>query len=359
MREKGWLEALAHGLQLVGDGDVLRAVLDAGAAIHAIARPAGIVAACAGAHHVLLQSFVSAVRERGVVGRETAGDVDSPGAGHAVVATGAVYFVAFVEDVHHFVDAGKLVVAQRVGQRVFRAGDVRRQLLEGSHARKHHGRLGVIPYPAQPPRSRGGCWIAAFERFDGFGWQSAGKLAAQQRLHDDHWQSARCRQFESCATGLIVHVHVVVLYLAEIPSVSVDQAREVALRPMIGKPDLTYFFRALFPVDPFLDAQGDELIPLSGVGHIVNEIVVEIVGAQARFLLGEKPLDVFERLASRMGELRGDEDAVAQIVSLDDIAQRLLVATVEVRRVEIVDALFDGLQHQRFGSFQIDAAQRA
>ena len=59
-----------------------------------------------------------------------------------------------------------------------------------------------------------------------------------------------------------------------------------------------------------------------------------------------------------MGQLGGQEDAVAQVVLFEDGAHRLFVAAVEVGGVEVVDALLDGIEHERLGRFHVDAPER-
>ena len=76
---------------------MLRAVAFARAALNTKPRAAGLLTHRRGTGKELLHSHGKTLRETGVIGGKTTGDIYALGTGHAVIASGTVDFVRPVE----------------------------------------------------------------------------------------------------------------------------------------------------------------------------------------------------------------------------------------------------------------------
>ena len=127
---------------------------------------------------------------------------------------------------------------------------------------------------------------------------------------------------------------------------------------MEGEPDALDRAGALLFGNPSLDTQIDEPFPLLEAHDVVNEVVVDAIGAQPIELYAEEAIEILERRARPVRKLGGNVHAAAQAVLLDDGAEHLFAAPVQIGRVEVVDALAHRIEHERFGLVSVDATQR-
>ena len=126
----------------------------------------------------------------------------------------------------------------------------------------------------------------------------------------------RGRRLQPGAPGLAVFVHIVVLDLAEIPVIAVEQALEHRGRAVETEPRLADLPGRFLFGQPLPHARGFELAPAFDIGQHVHEIIVDMVGAQAAQLLGKIALKVPRAAHKVLRQLAGDADAVAAVVAL-------------------------------------------
>ena len=158
---------------------------------------------------------------------------------------------------------------------------------------------------------------------------------------------------------LCVLVQVVVLNLAEVPVVSVQEPQEVRRVAVVGKADVADRTRRLLGRDPVLDAERLEPLPLRDVGHVMQQVIVHMVGAQARELLVEEAVQRFAGADHVLGQLGRDVDLVAQAVPRQDRPQGGFAAGIEVGGVEVVDPEANGLENLSLRLLYIHAAALA
>ena len=110
---------------------------------------------------------------------------------------------------------------------------------------------------------------------------------------------------------------------------------------MVGEADLTDPAVGFVLVDPFTDAELLELFPLGDIREHMHEIVVDMIGAQARQLLVKCLVDGLHRPEHIVRELRCDPDFVPAVILVEHPAQQDFAARVDIGRVEIIDAALD------------------
>ena len=228
--------------------------------------------------------------------------------------------------------------------------------LQAVHAGKHHLHPRLVPQPAQAPL--GGGPAALGHPLPGGRRQAGDQPPAPQRLHDDDRDAPGRGGLQPFAAGLGVLVQVVVLDLAEIPVVGVQQLQKGRRVPVEGKPDPPDGPRRLFLPDPLPHAQGAQLLPGGQVGQHVHQVKVDAVGAQAGQLLGKAAVDAGAGLDQVLGQLVGKVHLVPAAQAAQRLAQGGLAAGINVGGVKIVDAQAHGLADLRGHGVLVDAPAR-
>ena len=91
---------------------------------------------------------------------------------------------------------------------------------------------------------------APFHRLKGARRQHVYKLPAAQRFHDDHRDSLCGSCFESLHSGLRHFIQIIVLDLAEIPVIVVQNLQKILGIAVIGKSDVPNGAARFFVSDP-------------------------------------------------------------------------------------------------------------
>ena len=299
---------------------------------------AGVVLADAGDHEVFRQRFPVAVGGAAVVGGEGAGDIHAPGAGHAVPAAGAADLHLLVDGRHHPAVDFKIRLRQAIRPGGVRRGHVLPHHLQGIHAGEHAGHLRLVPQPLERPLGRGAPTLRMLQHMPGCGWQAAGEPSAPQRLHDDHGQSLFRRPAQAGDPRLGVFVQVVILDLAEVPVVDLQELAEHIGIAVIGEAHLADLPGPFLLFQPGQDAQAHQPVPGLYVREHVHQVIVHVVRFQAAQLLGKILLHALRLLDQVVGELGGDVHLFPDAVAGEDLSQRRLAAVVDIGGVIVVHA---------------------
>ena len=123
------------------------------------------------------------------------------------------------------------------GQRISGHLHILRKLLSCAHPTEHNRNLRLIPNPPQPPIQQALPPDLPPETPRSRPAQILRQPAAQQRLHNDHGQPALMRLLQPAAPCLIIFIDIVILDLAKIPIICLQQLGELLLPTVIGKPD--------------------------------------------------------------------------------------------------------------------------
>ena len=185
------------------------------------------------------------------------------------------------------------------------------------------------------------------------------ELAALERLHDHDAHALAGGVIQSRLAGLEARVGVVVLHLAERPLVVlVADAHEVgrlAVERERRETDEALCLRALEELD---DAQVAHSVPRLAI-EAVEQVEVEVVGLKPLELLGKEAVHVGAFLEEEERHLGREVDALAPTSGERFADKRLALALraevhamVEVRRVDVVHAVVDGVV-QQLGSLGI------
>ena len=359
------LDVAVDAVELVGDGDALGAVVEAGAAADAVVglaerRDGPVVADEVGPFElpvILLPAAlgVAALGHGRVVVLEDAGDVDAPGTGHAVLAVGAVDERELLVLHGHTLHELQLFLCQRLEVR--EGLDILREDVHVRHAAEdaEHARVG--PAEAEGPRGRGLVRLA-LAQLRRNALRHIGEAAAEERFHDDDGDAALV-EFGIEVVGVDVAdpvgvrpVDIVHLDLAEVPGIlaAVEQLHEIVElmpRAMEGKTEVADASGSLFApqeVDhAVLDIALLEGLPAAAADGM-QQIVVEVVGPE---LLERVPVHLdrgFRGLVPEVGEFRGDIVGLARMAAQGDAGGHLRLALeVGRRRIEIVDTVGDGI----------------
>ena len=333
---------------------MLGAVLFAAAAAHALGRKGRFPPQ---RHHLPVFPaaglFVLGVHL--VVAAERPRNVHPLGAGHTVPAAGAGGLHPPGDRLLHLFQQREVLPGHLPGAGAVGDAAVFLHHLQAVHAGQHAGHLQLVPQPAQRPLGGGPGAGAAGEQPAGLLGQQVHQLAAPQRLHDDHRQPPGRGRLQPGPAGLAVLVHIVVLDLAEIPVIAVQQPGEHPGPAMEGESHLPDLPGSLLVGQPPAHAGGLQLVPALHIGEHVHQVKVHMVGAQPAQLLGEVAFQVAGAPHQVLGQLGGDLHPVPAVVAGQDLPQGGLAARVDVGGVEVVHPGPDGRHHLGFGFVQVDA----
>ena len=157
-------------------------------------------------------------------------------------------------------------------------------------------------------------------------------------------------------TGLRGFVHIVVLDLAEVPVPGVQHLQKLIGVPVEGETDVPDGAGSLLFLNPLRQAQRNQPFPLRGVGHMMHQIIVDMIRPEAGQLLLE---DFFgsRRVPDHvLGQLGGDQHLIPQVVFLQNGAEKRFAARINIGGIVIIDARVPGGQDFLFRLFQIQTA---
>ena len=144
------------------------------------------------------------------------------------------------------------------------------------------------------------------------------------------------------AACLGMFIQIIVLDLAEIPVISVDDPAEHLRTAMIGKTDLPDGATGLLFCDPFSDAHIHKALPGIRIVEHMHQIVVHIVSAQPLQFLLEEAFNAGNAFDQVVGQLGGDVNILADAVSLKDLTNGGFTVQIDIGSVIVVDTVFVG-----------------
>ena len=166
---------------------------------------------------------------------------------------------------------------------------------------------------------------------------------APQGFHDDNGNPLLRGVFQARDPGLGMLVQIIVLDLAEVPVIGVEEAAEHVRIAMIGEARVPDGPAGLFFRKPVGDAQGLDALPGVHVVEHMHQVVIHVIRLQAAQLLLEVFLHVVGLFQIVMGQLGGDVDFVADAVALEDFAQGNFAAGIHIGGIKIIHpALISG-----------------
>ena len=305
---------------------------------------------------MLLQAGKFAFGIAAIVGGEGTGNVNALGAGHAVSTAGAGHLHLGVDGGKHTADHG-LIFGGKHANCTFGGGfDIFLQHFHGVHAGQNAGDLRLIPQPTERPLGRRSGHGMCGKFVNGRLRQVVDQFSAPEGFHDNYGDSFGSGVLQTTAAGLGVLIHVVILDLAEIPVIDVDQLAEIFGVAVVGEAYLTDSAGFFLFLQKFQNAHLDQLFPGCHVRQHVHQVIVDVVSLQTGQMLLK---DLFHHLPGFdhvVGELGGDFDLVADIVAGQNFAHCNFTAGVNVGGIKVVDAGINGGQQLTLCFFQIDAS---
>ena len=229
--------------------------------------------------------------------------------------------------------------------------------VERVHAGEDDCDAALAVEPAQAPLGRGPSVRVVCQYLFRALRKEVYQAAAAEWFHDDDGNALRLRGLKAASARLRMFVHVVVLDLAEVPVIGVQNPAKFIRRPVEGEADLPNLAGGFLLLNPVLDAEGADPFPGAEVGDHVHEVVVDVICSEPREFFLKGVFHLVPRFHQVVWELCGNADAVPQAgVPRQDGAERSLVTRVYVGGVKIVNTEFYGAEHLFFGFLKIDRA---
>ena len=146
---------------------------------------------------------------------------------------------------------------------------------------------------------------------------------------------------------------VVVLDLAEIPVVIIQDLLKIIGVSVIGKTDIPDGSALFFLFDPVQDADHFQLFPHGQVGQVMHQIVIDVVGSEARQLFIEIFVQAFAVFDHILGKLCRDPDFFPDMIFFEDFPDGGFAPGINVGGVIVIDACPVGGHDFFFRLFQI------
>ena len=343
-------------LQLLPDRKVLRAVAFTFAASDTLSRKLRLQSQA----HILGIVHPAAplsVCIHGIVIKESARNIHALRAGHAVPASGAAHLFGGADLVPHAPDQGEILLRERAGPGILRGRQVLLNHFRGIHAGEHHGHLRLVEKPAEGPRRRGPAAAVCRDRFPGSCRQQAHQSSAPQRFHDNHRDSFGGGGLQARGSGLGVLVQIIILDLAEIPVVILQDLQEVLRIPVVGKTDIPDGSFLFLLRDPVLNAHFLQALPLRGIRQHVHQIVVDVVCLQPLQFLPEDLFRSGQVPDQILRQLGGHVHLFPDSVALQHGSQQRFAARIDICGVKVVHAALISRQNLFFCLFQIQPSR--
>ena len=215
-----------------------------------------------------------------VVAAESGGYVYAVGAGHTIAAAGTAHFQVLVDFFPHFIDQTVFCRRKAADSGFVGGPTIFLNHFFRIHAGEDAGHLRLIPEPLEGPL-RGGTLhgICRESLFCAVG-QGVYQLAAPQRLHDDHGNAFVCGVMQSFPSRLCMLVQIIVLNLAEIPVISINQRFEGASISVEGKTDIADGAGLFLLSNPFLDADALQTCPHFYIKKHMHQVKIDVIRFQ-------------------------------------------------------------------------------
>ena len=206
---------------------------------------------------------------------ENAGDVHAVGTGHAIAAVRAADLRAAVVRRAHIVHQLQLFRGHDAGVHRVEDPQVLLDLLGLVAAGQHDRHLRVVAQPAEAPLDRSALHRErVIERLHVRG--RLGQPAAEKAFHDHDRDAFAAGQFQALRARLVVDVHVVVLDLAHVPVVVVQDVLEFLVRAVEREALVADLSRLLHVVKKLRRPDLFKMLPFLPVQR-VHQVEIDVV----------------------------------------------------------------------------------
>ena len=226
--------------------------------------------------HELGTSRRLAFHEHRIVAAEDPGDINALGTRHAIAASRASHFLLLADLLLYHFESVKIFLRQMTRRCLGGSPAVFLHHLHRIHAGQDNCHFRLVVQPAQSPFRRGPAAPARLHRLKGAGRQHIYQFAASQRLHDDHRDPFSRGSFQALHAGLSHFVEVVVLDLAEIPVIVVQNLQEVLRVAVIRESDISNFAARFFGGDPVKNTDRLEFLPHGDICQMMHQVIINI-----------------------------------------------------------------------------------
>ena len=278
----------------------------------------------------------------GVIAPENPGNVHALRTGNTVAAAGASHLFPRADAADHALKEIKILPRKIPRTGFIRGAYVFPHHFQRIHTGEDHGDLRLVIEPAEGPFRRAPATGIPGKGFPGLLREHVDQFAAAQGLHDDHRNVPGGGGFQPLYAGLGVFIQVVVLDLAEIPVVILQDFQEVFRVSVIGKPDIPDRSRRFFIPDPVQDTGVLQPFPLGVIRQVVHEVIIHIIRLQPGKLLQEQFLHAADAADHIMRQLGGDVHVLPDAVPGQDGAQQRLAAGIDIGGVIVIDTGAEG-----------------
>ena len=229
----------------------------------------------------------------GIVAVEGARDINALRTGHAIPAPGASHLLPGADLPLDNLDQFTVMLRKMPCLCFTRHPAVFAYHFHGIHTRKHAGHLRLIIQPAESKLRRRPSVSVLLDHSLCPGREKIHQLSAPERLHDDHRDPLLRRGLQPLRPCLGHIIQIIILDLAEIPVIIIQDPNEVLGISMVGKADIPDLARLLLLFDPAEDPNGLQLLPHGHIRQVMHQIVVHIVRTQPRQFFIEVSVDRF------------------------------------------------------------------
>ena len=159
---------------------------------------------------------------------------------------------------------------------------------------------------------------------------------------------------ESFSACLAVLIHVIVLNLAEIPVIGIDQFGEIVCISVVGETDVADLSALQLFLNPVIDSHGTELFPGGQICQHMHQIIINVICPQTLQFLLKTAFHAGFGFNQVMRQLGCDIYGIAQVIAFQYCTQGSFTAVVNVCGIKIIDACFNGGQNFLFCFLQIN-----
>ena len=173
-----------------------------------------------------------------VIATENAGDIDALRAGHAIAAGGAADLFTGADQGFYLIQKDEIRLSQRSGKCCAGGFDIFIDHFHRIHTGKNDGDLRLVEEPAESPPGGGPAPAAFRHAFFRLRGEKTDQLSAPQGLHDHDGNAPGGSSLQPFDAGLGGFVEIVILDLAEIPVVILQNFQEVLRVSVEGEADV-------------------------------------------------------------------------------------------------------------------------
>ena len=168
--------------------------------------------------------------------------------------------------------------------------------------------------------------------------------ASPERFHDNNRYSlSRCR-LQSCSPRLRILIHIVILNLAEIPVIGIQNLQEHFCISVKGKADIPNLSGFFLSGDPLFYAKFFQTLPFRNICKHMHQVVIHMICLQPGQFFVKISVNGSPGLYQILRELCGYIDFIPDRIPGKDFAQRCLASRIDIRGIKVIDPQFDGVK---------------